>query len=276
MSFRQKYDQDGFLTAIDAIPPAKAAAYSRKCSQFIEQYSSHPDYSDWTYGRTEIVLRWVAELAAEETLLNIVEDLIGPDILLWNAFLPVKPPHSAANFGWHQDATYWPVEPTDQIVSAWVALSPVNRSNGGMQMKQGSHLNGPVAHEATYDKTSMLRRGQKVIIPIDDAKVINIDLIPGQASIHHTLIRHRSSSNESENWRLGVGFNDASSNVKPLPGYHDSAILLRGDAKGSGFELTEPLKYDLDKAAVEYFARVQQLQSKRDVDVQQSLVGFAA
>jgi non-heme Fe2+,alpha-ketoglutarate-dependent halogenase len=270
MSLRQKYNHDGFLTAINAIPPAKAAAYSRKCTQFIEQYSTHPDYADWTYGKTEIVLRWVAELAAEETLLNVVEDLIGPNIFLWNAFLPVKPPHSAANFGWHQDATYWPVEPTDQLVSAWIALSPANRSNGGMQMVQGSHSNGPVAHEATYDKSSMLRRGQKVSIPIDDATVVNIDLVPGQASIHHTLMLHRSGSNESDLWRLGVGINYASSNVKPLPGYQDSAILLRGDATGSGFELTEQPKADLDKAALENYARVQQLQAKRYADVQKS------
>jgi|TARA_B110000091_G_scaffold104799_1_gene113831 non-heme Fe2+,alpha-ketoglutarate-dependent halogenase len=270
MNLRQKYDHYGFLTAVDAISSAKAAYYAKKCTEFIEQYSTHSDYSDWTYGRTEMVLRWVAELAAEESLLNVIEDLIGPNILLWNAFLPVKPPHSAANFGWHQDATYWPVEPTNQIITAWVALSPVNLSNGGMQMVRGSHSNGPVAHETTYDKTSMLRRGQQVTIPIDDTKVINIDLIPGQASIHHTLMLHRSSSNESKDWRLGVGFNYASSNVKPLPGYHDSAILLRGDAKGSGFELTEPPKSDLDKAALENFARVQQLQSKRYDDVKQS------
>jgi non-heme Fe2+,alpha-ketoglutarate-dependent halogenase len=270
MSLRQKYDHDGFLTAIDAMPPAKAAAYSRKCTQFINQYSAHPDYSDWTYSKTEIVLRWVAELAAEETLLNVVEELIGPNILLWNAFLPAKPPHSTANFGWHQDATYWPVEPTDQIASAWVALSLVDRSNGGMQMVQGSHSSGPVAHEATYDKTSMLRRGQKVSIPIDDAKVVNIDLLPGQASIHHTLMLHRSGSNESDNWRLGVGLNYVSSNVKPLSGFQDSAILLRGDVAGSGFELTEQPQSDLDKAALENYVRVQQLQSKRYADVQKS------
>ena len=270
MSLRRKYNHDGFLTAIDAIPPAKAAAYCCKCTQFIEQYSSHPDYSDWTYGKTEIVLRWVAELAAEETLLNIVEDLIRPDILLWNAFLPVKPPHSVANFGWHQDATYWPVEPTDQMVSVWIALFPADRSNGGMQMVQGSHSIGPVAHEATYDKSSMLRRGQKVTVPIDDAKVVNIDLLPGQASFHHTLMLHRSGSNESDNWRLGVGINYASAKVNPSPGYQDSAILLRGDATGSGFELTEQPESDLDKAALENFARVQQLQAKRYSDVQKS------
>jgi len=268
MSLRRKYNHDGFLTALDVVAPDKAAAYCRKCTRFIDQYGAHPDYPDWTYGKSEIILRWAAELAAEEALLDVVEELIGPDILLWNAFLPVKPPHSAANFGWHQDATYWPVEPTDQMVSAWVALSPADRSNGGMQMVRGSHSNGAVEHVATYDKTSMLRRGQKVSMPIDEKLVVNIDLMPGQASIHHTLTLHRSASNESDNWRLGVGFNYASSHVKPLPGYHDSAILLRGEAGDSGFELAEPPLSDMDSAALENYTRLQLLQSKRYADVQ--------
>ena len=268
MTIKKNFNRDGFLTAIEAVSPDKAARYFNKCSNFIEQYSTHPSYSEWTYNKSEMILRWVAELAAEKALLDVVEEIIGPNILLWNAFLPLKPPHSDAKFGWHQDATYWPVSHTDQVVSAWVALSSVNRSNGGMQMVQGSHSLGPVEHEATYDGTSMLRRGQQVCLPIDDTQVVDIDLIPGQASLHHPLTLHRSSANESDEWRLGVGFNYVSSNVKPLSGHHDSAILLRGNTDGSGFVLTEPPQSDLDKAALENFARVQQLQSKRYADVE--------
>jgi non-heme Fe2+,alpha-ketoglutarate-dependent halogenase len=268
MSLRQTYNRDGFLTALDVIPPDKAAVHARKCTQFIDRYNTHPDYPNWTYGKTEIILRWVAELAAEESLLNIVEELIGPNILLWNAFLPVKPPRSKANFGWHQDATYWPIEPTEEMASVWIALCEVDQSNGGMQMVKGSHMNGQVSHEATCDKTSMLRRGQKVTVPVDDDKIVNIDLLPGQASIHHTLMLHRSGSNESDGWRLGVGFNYASSKVKPLPGFHDSALLLRGKASVGGFELTRMPDADLDKAALDNFAHAQQLQSKRYADVQ--------
>jgi non-haem Fe2+, alpha-ketoglutarate-dependent halogenase len=268
MSLGQKYNRDGFLTAVDVMPYDKADSYARKCIQFIESYNTHADYHDWTYGKTEIVLRWVAELAAEESLLNIVEELIGPDILLWNAFLPIKPPQSVANFGWHQDATYWPVEPTEQMVTVWVALCSVNQSNGGMQMVKDSHTNGQVTHETTYDKTSMLRRGQEVAAPIADDKIVNIDLLPGQASIHHTLMLHRSGSNQSDSWRLGVGFTYASSKVKPLPGFQDSAILLRGEACEGGFELMKKPDTDLDQVALDNFAYVQQLQSKRYSDVQ--------
>jgi non-haem Fe2+, alpha-ketoglutarate-dependent halogenase len=104
-------------------------------------------------------------------------------------------------------------------------------------------------------------------MPIEDDQVVNIDLKPGQASFHHTLTLHRSGANESDEWRLGVGFNYVSSNVMPVAGHQDSAILLRGCADGTGFVLVELPRSDLDEAALDNYARVQQLQSNRYADV---------
>ena len=268
MTHKQDFNLDGFLAPIGVVTTDRVSTYARHCSSFIEEYSTHPDFSEWTYGKTEILLRWVAELASEKVLLDIVEELIGPDILLWNAFLPIKSPHSTGNFGWHQDATYWPLENKDQIASAWIALSSVDQFNGGMQMVRGSHLLGPISHEKTYDKTSMLRRGQRVSMPIDDGRVVDIELDAGQASFHHTLTLHRSGANQSDSWRLGVGFNFVSANVNPLPGHQDSAILLRGSASGSRFSIVEAPQSDLTEDALNNFSRVQKLQSKRYADVQ--------
>jgi ectoine hydroxylase-related dioxygenase (phytanoyl-CoA dioxygenase family) len=268
MSIRNDFEQHGYLSGINVLPMEKARYYSEKCMAFIDSYKSHPDFSEWTYYRTELVLKWVAELASEESLLDVIEELIGSDILLWNAFLPVKPPRAEGYFGWHQDATYWPVTPTAQIVSAWVALSPVDQYCGGMQMVRGSHLLGAFDHETTYDDSSMLKRGQQITTSIDNAEVFDIDLCPGQASIHHTLTLHRSGPNNSDAWRLGVGLNFASAEVGPLPGYEDSAMPLRGNVEKSGFIFTQPPQSDLDAAALENFAAALQRQSKRYSDVQ--------
>ena len=270
MNIRGEFEQNGFVSAIDVLPPERAEYYSAKCQSFVDSYSSHPNYPEWTYYRTELVLKWVSELAAEDLLLDIVEDLIGPDILLWNAFLPAKPPGTDAYFGWHQDATYWPVTPTDQIVSAWVALSPVDQLSGGMQMVRGSHLLGQLPHESTYDSSSMLKRGQRITTSVDETEIIDIDLEPGQASIHHTLTLHRSGPNKSDTWRLGVGFNYASARVGPLPGYEDSAMPLRGDFDGSRFTFTRPPRSDLDAEALRNYEAALKRQSKRYSDVQKN------
>ena len=266
MGLRTAFEQQGFVTGVDVLSPQRAEYYSGKCKAFIDAYASHPDYSEWTYYRTELLLAWVAELAREELLLDSVEALIGPDILLWNAFLPAKPPASNARFGWHQDATYWPVAPTDQIASAWVALSPVDQSRGGMQMVRGSHLLGQLPHD-TGDEHSMLKRGQRVDTDIDENDICNIDLQPGQASFHHTLTLHRSGANQSADWRLGVGLNYVSAQVGPLPGYEDSAMPLRGDVQGSAFAFNQAPASDLDDEALKRYAAALERQSRRYSDV---------
>ncbi|MEM7195657.1 MAG: phytanoyl-CoA dioxygenase family protein [Pseudomonadota bacterium] len=270
MTLNADYDLDGFVTGIDVLPAEKTQYYSEKYQTFIDTYHSHSRFSDWTYYRSELLLKWVADLASEDSLLNVIETLIGPDILLWNAFLPAKPPHTDSHFAWHQDATYWPVEPTSEIVSAWIALSPVTLESGGMQMVRGSHRQGQQPHEATYDDSSMLRRGQRVTTEVDDSRICDIDLEPGQASVHHTLTLHRSGPNRSDHWRLGVGFNYASSNVGPLPGYEDSAMPLRGDVAGSKFHFNHPPKSDLDSDALRDYEASLQRQSKRYSDVNDS------
>ena len=270
MNIRQEFERNGFVSGIEILPPGKVEYYSESCKSFVDSYQLHPEFSEWTYYRTELLLKWVSELAAEDSLLDVVEELIGPDILLWNAFLPVKPPGTSAYFGWHQDATYWPVTPTEQIVSAWVALSPVSQVSGGMQMVRGSHAQGALPHQTTYDESSMLKRGQQVSTEIDEDEVVNIDLQPGQASIHHTLTLHRSGPNRSHDWRLGVGLNFASAQVAPLSGYEDSAMPLRGNVEQSRFVFTQPPAADLDSAALESFAAALKLQSRRYTDVEKN------
>ena len=267
MGIRQDFERNGFVSEMEVLAPKRIEYYFEKCKAFIDSYRSHPSFSEWTYYRTELVLKWVAELASEDSLLDVIEELIGPDILLWNAFLPVKPPRSNAYFGWHQDATYWPVTPTDQIVSAWIALSTVNQTCGGMQMVRGSHLLGTLPHETTYDNSSMLKRGQQITTAVDKDEIFDIDLQPGQASIHHTLTLHRSGPNNSEDWRLGVGLNFVNSQVGPLPGYKDSAMPLRGNVEDSRFTFTQPPRSDLDSAALKSFDAALRLQSKRYSDV---------
>ena len=261
-----QFERDGLLASVDVMPAARADVYAEKYRAFIDRYQGHPDYSRWTYGKTELLLRWVVQLASEQALLDTVETLIGPDILLWNAFLPAKPPRSQGHFGWHQDATYWPVTPTEQIVSVWVALGPVNQHNGAMQMVRGSHRLGAVPHEKTFDKHSMLRRGQRTPVDEDDPKIVDIKLLPGQASFHHTLTLHRSRPNRSDQWRLGVGLNYAAAEVGPLPGHSDTAMLLRGSCGSTGFVLEDSPDFDLSPTAIARFEAAERPQRARYAD----------
>ena len=208
-----------------------------------------------------MILAWVTELASEPSLLDVVEELIGPNILLWNALLRQIHSRSDKYFGWHQDAAYWPVGPKEQITSAWIALSPVDQIHGGMQMIPGSHQLGALAHEKPTIRRACY--GQKVSRSIAEDKAININLLPGQASFHHTMTLHRSGENNSPNWRLGVLCNYVSAEVSPLKGYQD---FPRGNVAGTSFVPHPAPKADLDSDSLSAYAALA-LQEKRYADV---------
>jgi non-heme Fe2+,alpha-ketoglutarate-dependent halogenase len=157
----------------------------------------------------------------------------------------------------------------------WLALSPVGPANGSMRMIPGSHLLGQLAHEKTYDSSSILRRGQRVTGAVDETNAVEIVLAIGQASFHHTVTLHGSGANRTDAWRLGVGFNYVGGDVGPVAGHLDSALLLRGSAERSGFMLETPPRADLDAQALEHYDEIVQRSGSRYRDVKSKDRGHA-
>ena len=263
----EKYATDGMLAAVNLLSPEEAKAYRERLMQFIAAHHGSKAYSAWTYGKSHLVLEWVSEIARHPHVLDLVEQILGPDLLLWDSFVPAKPPHSDGHFGWHQDGTFWPIAPLDQTVTVWLALDDVSAANGGMRMLPGSRDLGQIVHEVTYDPKSMLRRGQRAIHAIDDARAVEIVLRPGQASLHGHLTLHGSGPNQSDRWRLAVGLVFAASSVSPVEGVEASAMPVRGNAGDTGFHLEVPPQSDLHPQALAQFAWAQDLGKARYADV---------
>lgn len=250
---RSTYQRDGMVPEVDVLSWQEAKAARQNLQDFISQHRDVPSYADWTYFKSHLVLKWVAELAAHPALLDHMEALIGPDILLWNSFIPAKPPKSSGHFGWHQDATYWPISPVNRVVTFWLALCNVSPTNGGMRMVPGSHRQGQLPHLQTADASSMLRRSQQVDLDVDESNAIEIRLASGQASVHHPLTLHGSGGNASNDWRLGIGFNYAAGDVSTVKGYRDSALLLRGNSGASNFNRETIPDADLSPSSLERY-----------------------
>lgn len=264
---RHDFEHEGLIACLDIMTPPRAARFSSALEAFVNDHQDNPSFPDWVYGKTHLLLAWVVELAAENVLLDAVEALIGPNILLWDSSIPIKPPHSSGYFGWHQDATYWPIEPLERVVSAWVALGHVTPLNGGMQMIPGSHHLGRLPHRKTFDEESMLRRGQQLSECVDDSNAIDIYLRPGQASLHHTFMLHGSGANQTDTWRLGVILNFVAADVGPVSGHQDSAMLMRGSGDSTRFALERRPDSDLSASALRRYREAVARASTRYRDV---------
>ncbi len=268
VSLSDSYRRDGLIRSFDVLNDDEVQSIKLRLQTFISENQHNPNFPDWVYSKSYLALRWVADLAFHPVILDHVVALIGGDILLWDAFIPAKAPQSKGYFGWHQDATYWPLEPADEMVAVWLAVSDVSLENGGMRAIPGSHTRGQLPHNATGDTSSMLRRGQRIDGAIDDQSAIEISLRAGQASIHHPLTIHGSGDNTSSQWRYGIGFNYVSANTKVKNGHVESGLLVRGRPPTNGLRLETMPDDDLSHTALAAYGDALSSSSKRYANTQ--------
>ena len=173
-----------------------------------------------------LVLTSAAEIARHPVLLDAVEAIIGPDILLWDSAYVIKEPQNRAYVSWHQDLTYWGLD-SDLLVTAWMALSPSTPQAGCMRFLPGTHLEGKRAHRDTHGADNILHRGQEVA-GVDDSTAVDIVLRPGQASLHHGWVLHASAPNSSAERRIGLTQQYLAPSMSQVVGEGESANLVRG------------------------------------------------
>jgi ectoine hydroxylase-related dioxygenase (phytanoyl-CoA dioxygenase family) len=249
----KSYRERGFVAPIRVMAADEAGSYRLR----LERASAvAPDLAQNILKmKTHLVFGCLCELISHPRILDAVEAVIGPDILCWTSSMFSKPPRSPGFVSWHQDITYWGLDPPN-VVTAWVALTESTPENGCMKVVPGTHLSDVIAHRDTYAADNMLSRGQEVMVEVDEAQAVDLVLQPGEMSLHHAKIVHGSHANPSPRWRMGFAIRYMPASVRQVAGAVDSAILVRGEDRYGHF-LTDPVpKADFDRDALAVHAAV--------------------
>lgn len=108
---RQTYDEQGYVIVRNAIDPDLAAETAAHVQWLIKK---HPDTRPEQLHHNLLVDDpFMHRLAGDDRLLDIVAQFIGPAIALFAAHYIAKRPYDGQAVLWHQDGTYWPLEPMD-------------------------------------------------------------------------------------------------------------------------------------------------------------------
>lgn len=182
-----------------------------------------------------VIFRFADAIVRTPSILDAVETILGPDILVWGSTFFIKEPHSKGYVSWHQDLRYWGLD-GDAVVSAWIALGPVNKANGCMRFVPESHKGGLADHKDTFTESNFLTRGQEAAVKIDESKVVHVELAPGQASFHHGRLLHASAPNRSDERRIGLVVNYIAPHVRQTVAKRDYAMLVRGEDRFGHFD----------------------------------------
>ena len=242
-----KYREEGYAAPIRVMPAERAEDYRQRLERAaaIEPDRAQPILKL----KSHVVFGCLNELVRMPDILDMVEGVLGSDILVWTSSMFSKKPASPDFVSWHQDIAYWGLEPPD-IVTAWVALTDSSPDNGCMRVVPGTHKLDVVAHRDTYAADNMLSRGQEVAVEVDEAKAVDIVLKPGEMSLHHTKIVHGSNANLSSRPRQGFAIRYIAPSVRQAKGAEDSVMLVRGQDRYKHFQYDPQPHADFDRDAL--------------------------
>lgn len=251
-----QYHRDGFVAPVRAMDDAEALSFRRR---FEAYESANAGWYAMSKGQKLYLLQtWARDLACHPGVLDAVEDVMGPDLMVWGLSLFIKDAQTPSYVSWHQDSTYWGLSKPD-VTTAWIALSPSNRQSGCMKMMPGTHKWEQIAHRDTLAKENLLTRGQEIAVDVDEDKAAYLELAPGEISLHNIRTVHASAPNQSTERRIGIAVRYIAPHVKQINADGDSAWLVRGQDTHGNFILETPPEADMDAAAQAEHERIMAL-----------------
>ena len=230
------YARDGQLTPRWRLSPERLARMRVALAQLLAARPDvRPDFIalphvPWDGPGGIAIAREFFDFVTDPELLDVVEQIIGPDIVMWASAVFCKPATTGLEVPWHQDGQYWPIRPR-ATVTVWIALDDVTRDNGCMRVIPGSHRMGEFSHELS-DRDDLVLNNVLDDPRIDLSTARDIVLEAGQVSLHDVEIVHGSQPNESGRRRAGYAIR-----------YMPSTSLYDRDMDMGGASATAPVEF---------------------------------
>lgn len=225
---RRQYDEDGYAIFRDVVDGDLVGEASRHVEWLLEKNPGvRPEKLMHTLMTNDPF--WV-HLVSDPGLLDVAEQFVGPDIALFASHYISKPPYEGQPVLWHQDGSYWPLEPME-VVTLWLAVDDSTPENGCMRVIPKSHRL-PLSELQPATAVENVLGSQIDPAMVDESLAVDVALRAGDVSVHHPNIIHGSNANNSAFRRCGLTIRYIPTSTRivseePWP----SAFLLRGNAR---------------------------------------------
>lgn len=223
-TLRAQYDEQGYVQVPNVLDEALIGETREHLDWLAAKYPDlRPEqYHSDLMGKDPFWHR----LISDDRLLDIAEAFIGPDIALFATHYISKPAYDGQPVLWHQDGSYWPLEPMD-VVTLWLAVDDSVPENGCMRVIPGTQHMDLQEMIARNDVENVLGSAIDSSL-VDESSAVDIVLPAGSVSVHHPNVIHGSNANLSPMRRAGltIRYIPTSTRIKVTP-WH-SGFLLRG------------------------------------------------
>jgi non-heme Fe2+,alpha-ketoglutarate-dependent halogenase len=231
---RQKYQENGLVFPVPVLAPEEARRAAAACDELERQLGGKPRTIE--VRQMHLHLPWAAALATQPAVLDAVEDLLGPDLLVWATELFVKHPQDGAvSIAWHRDCMYMGFAP-HTTTTAWIALADSTTANGCMRAVPGPQRRSAAVVESGAGRGR--HDGAALPFGVRPEEVVDVMLGAGEMSLHDGDILHGSGPNLSEQKRIGFVVRYITPEAR-APHGRPPVLLARGQARGP-FEVVGP------------------------------------
>ncbi len=261
---RAQYERDGFLCPIPVLTSGEAAENRALVEGLERNFEGKLEQPVGSYLRLASYLASDVPLrvARDARVLDAVEGILGPDIMMWSCEYFIKEANSEKIVSWHQDLTYWGMDGSDHEVTAWIALSDASEAAGCMKFVPGSHREQIVPHNDTFSEDNLLSRGQEIAVEVDEGEAVAAALAPGEMSLHHGRLFHASGPNTTGDRRIGLVVRFIRPDTPSSGQGKDFGVMMRGvDRHGIRANIA-PLAGDFTPAQMKLYKEVTATQAE--------------
>jgi len=214
----ERYQRDGQIAPSTALPEEFLSQARTRMERLLRE---RPELdADFIPGLIEIDGGWL-ELARAPQILDIVEQVLGPDIIVWGSGLFCKSAMEGKATPWHQDGQYWPIRPL-RTVTAWIAIDPATLDNGCLRVIHGSHAGKEVHAHSANDSDALVLNQEIDLSRLGNPIPHDVVLDSGMFSIHDVHLVHGAEPNRSGSRRAGLVFR-----YMPASSHYDRALARR-------------------------------------------------
>lgn len=225
----EAFRRDGFLAPLPVFPAETVRELRQRLEAFEQTLPSGPVHPRYRR-KLHVLLPWMRDLVEDPRLLDIMEPLLGPDILVFTSTFFIKEARSETIAAWHQDATFFGLEPPE-LIAAWIALSDAPVEAGCMRFVPGSQRWGQLRHAAETVAASVNAGSQSIAESFAIGTPVHAPLAAGQVSLHHALTVHESAPNRTGDRRIGLSISYLAAHAR-RNGMRLPATLVRGADHG--------------------------------------------
>ena len=208
--------------------------------------------------KSHLLTPWVLEIAEDPHILDIFEDLVGPNLRCWSMAWRVKKADGETFAGWHQDSAYGAAKP---VVLGGLALSNCGVRQGCLRGVPGSHKWGILKHDEKDDPKSILAKGQFIVDEFDESKAVDFPLEPGEMVMFDNSLVHSSGTNFGPDRRFLLLVEMVPTWAEPAR-VRQSAMLVRGTDTVGSFDDEPRPDAEWSETAVANWSRVVEARAK--------------